>query len=201
MGRGTKRKKPLVPPPMASLRRARAVTSSFHRLSQELQEASAAGRRADAARLSHELEQLGGCAAATALSADWLRADVGATRRRAAYQEASALTTARHRTAKFVFSSLTRHGLRPARGEPPLPLLEARAPLLRAARPPLTPRSPRQVGAVNTQLLSVPWLATRAIDLRSTHPRIEQLDFFALEPAAQYGAVVCAMARCARVAC
>ncbi len=96
-------------------------------------------------------------------------------RRRAAYQEASALTTARHRTAKFVFAALTRHGLRPARGEPPLPLLE--------------------VGAVNTQLLSVPWLATRAIDLRSTHPRIEQLDFFALAPAAQYGAVVCAMAR------
>ena len=49
-------------------------------------------------------------------------------RRRAAYQEASALTTARHRTAKFVFAALTRHGLRPARGEPPLPLLEARAP-------------------------------------------------------------------------
>ena len=96
-------------------------------------------------------------------------------RRRAAYQEASALTTARHRTAKYVFAALTRHGLRPARGEPPLPLLE--------------------VGAVNTQLLSVPWLATRAIDLRSTHPRIEQLDFFALAPAAQYGAVVCAMAR------
>ena len=45
---------------MASLRRARAVTSSFHRLTAELQEASAAGRRADAARLTQELEQLGG---------------------------------------------------------------------------------------------------------------------------------------------
>ena len=53
---------------------------------------------------------------------------------------------------------------------------------------------------MNTQLLSVPWLATRAIDLRSTHPRIEQLDFFALAPAAQFGAVVCAMARRARLA-
>ena len=56
-------------------------------------------------------------------------------------------------------------------------------------------RAANQVGAVNTQLLSVPWLATRAIDLRSTQPRIEQLDFFALAPAAQFGAVVCAMAR------
>ena len=68
MGRGNKgKRKPLVPPPMASLRRARAVTSSFHRLTAELQEATAAGRRADAARLSQELEQLGGCAPPAAL--------------------------------------------------------------------------------------------------------------------------------------
>lgn len=161
---------------MASLRRARAVTSSFHRLTGELQEAVAAGRRADAARLTQEVEQLGGCVlfpgspcVASALTVVARRT----ARRRAAYQEASALTTARHRTAKFVFAQLTRHGLRPARGDPPLPLLE--------------------VGAVNTQLLGVPWLATRAIDLRSTHPRIEQLDFFALAPAASFGAVVCAM--------
>ena len=128
-----------------------------------------------------------------------------APRRRAAYQEASALTTARHRTAKFVFAALTRHGLRPAKGQPPLPLLEARAPTAQApalrSRAALAHRCAAhasQVGAVNTQLLSVPWLATRAIDLRSTHPRIEQLDFFALAPAAQFGAVVCAMARPAR---
>ncbi len=46
---------------------------------------------------------------------------------------------------------------------------------------------------MNTQLLSVPWLAVRAIDLRSTHPRIEQLDFFNLPAAGEYAAVVCAM--------
>jgi hypothetical protein len=51
------------------------------------------------------------------------------------------------------------------------------------------------VGAVNTQLLSMPWLAVRAIDLRSTHPRIEQRDFFDVVPAAEFGAVVCSMAR------
>ena len=124
-GRG--KRKPLVPPPMASLRRARAVTSSFHRLSAELAEASAAGRRSDAACLSQELEQLGGCAPVSPRRASKRRTECAATRRRAAYQEASALTTARHRTAKFVFAALTRHGLRPARGEPPLPLLEARA--------------------------------------------------------------------------
>jgi 25S rRNA (adenine2142-N1)-methyltransferase len=152
---GLAKMRPLVPPPMNSLRRARSVTSSFHTLTRQLQEASAAGRRADAARLAAEVERLGG---------------------RAAYQEASVLTTSRSRaTAKYVFAALTRHGLRPARGAPPLPLLE--------------------VGAVNTQLLSVPWLAVRAIDIRSSHPRIEQRDFFDLAPAAEYGAVVCSMAR------
>jgi 25S rRNA (adenine2142-N1)-methyltransferase len=33
----------------------------------------------------------------------------------------------------------------------------------------------------------------RAIDLRSCHPRIEQADFFDLEPAGDFDAVVCSM--------
>jgi hypothetical protein len=65
---------------------------------------------------------------------------------------------------------------------------------IHAHAPPL-PLSGLQVGAVNTQLLSMPWLAVRAIDLRSTHPRIEQRDFFDVVPAAEFGAVVCSMAR------
>jgi hypothetical protein len=125
-----------------------------------------------------------------------------------------------------VFAALTRHGLRPARGEPPLPLLEVRLARARrrarasarrtragcAAQPPLAcadlcatlapaATAGLQVGAVNTQLLSMPWLAVRAIDLRSTHPRIEQRDFFELTPAAEYGAVVCSMARCCCFLC
>lgn len=35
----------------------------------------------------------------------------------------------------------------------------------------------------------------RAIDLRSSHPRIEQMDFFDLRPEGTFGAVVCSMAR------
>lgn len=150
MGRSKLRRAPLVPPPLRSLARARTVTSEFHRLTRAMQAAREAG--APVAQLQAELEALGG---------------------RAAYQAASALTTARHRTAKYVFSALTRLGLRPAPGAPPLPLLE--------------------VGAVNTQLISVPWLATRAIDLRSSHPRIEQRDFFTLRPAAAFRVVVLAM--------
>lgn len=46
-----------------------------------------------------------------------------------------------------------------------------------------------QVGAINTRLLDVPWLDVRAIDLKSQHPRIEERDFFSLEPAGEYDVV------------
>jgi hypothetical protein len=60
--RGLASKKPLVPPPMKSMKRAREVTSSFHRLTRELQDAAQEGRTADAAALEGEVERLGGCA-------------------------------------------------------------------------------------------------------------------------------------------
>lgn len=60
------------------------------------------------------------------------------------------------------------------------------------SQPHRRPLSP-QIGAVNTQLLSVPWLSVRAIDLRSSHPKIEQRDFFDLRPAGEFRAVVCSM--------
>lgn len=148
MPREPGRRAALFPPPLRSLSAARRITSEFHRLTHQIEAAGGA----DTSALSAELERLGG---------------------RAAYQEASKLTTARVRPASHVFSALTRHGLRPRKGEPPLPLLE--------------------VGAVNLQLSSVPWLAVRAIDLRSSHPRIEQRDFFALRPSAAFRVVVCAM--------
>lgn len=76
------------------------------------------------------------------------------------YQRASALTTTRHRTAKFTFSVLTKLGRRPKRGERPLRTLE--------------------VGAINTDLMSAKFLDVRAIDVKSRHPKIEQIDFFKL---------------------
>lgn len=50
-----------------------------------------------------------------------------------------------------------------------------------------------QIGAVNTQIMSVPWLSVRAIDLRPCLSSIEQADFLALPPAVEYDVVVCAM--------
>lgn len=152
--------KPLVPSAMKSLKRARHVTSEFHRIQRELDVVAGDSRdgtpsaraRADRQRLERQLDSLGG---------------------RQAYQEASVLTTARHRTCKWVFAVLTKLGMRPRKNQSPLRVLE--------------------IGAVNTQLLSVPWLDVRAIDIKSQHPRIEQVDFFDVPPNADKDVVVCAM--------
>ena len=76
-------------------------------------------------------------------------------------QEASAISTEHFKSSRFVFQQLTKQSLRPRKKQPKLKTLE--------------------LGAVNCQLLSCPWLEVRAIDLRSRHPRIEEKDFFAME--------------------
>lgn len=122
---------------MKSLKRARRVTSEFHRIQRELEEVvnvskegvkeqgASSAIREKQRKLTRELQAIGG---------------------RQAYQEASVLTTGRHRTCKWIFAIMTKLGLRPAKNQRPLKLLE--------------------VGAVNTQLLSVPWLDVRAIDIK-----------------------------------
>jgi 25S rRNA (adenine2142-N1)-methyltransferase len=92
---------------------------------------------------------------------------------RSAYQDASILSTSFHKTSKWVFQLLTRLERRPKSKEPPLRVLE--------------------VGAINTQLLSCPWLHVRAIDLNSKHDLIEQCDFFSLSPSAEFQVVVSSM--------
>jgi len=123
--------------PVTSQRRARAETSRFHELARE-SSAAASGEA--------------GAAALEALE-----------RRRKDYQAASVLLTSTHRaSSRFVFRCVTRLGMRPARGERPLRVLE--------------------VGAVNTQLQASPFLDVTAIDVRSRHPRIRQLDLFDVPP-------------------
>lgn len=51
------------------------------------------------------------------------------------------------------------------------------------------------MGAINTQLLSCPWLDVRAIDLNSRHERIEQRDFFDLKPSGEFQVLVSSMVR------
>ena len=93
---------------------------------------------------------------------------------RTTYQAASALLTDLHKTSsKFVFRTITKLNRRPGSGEAPLKTLE--------------------VGAVNTQLLESPFLDVLAIDLKSRHPRIKEIDFFSLEPKEEYDILVLAM--------
>ena len=126
---------------MRSMRRAREVTSSFHELTRALTDPSVDGAAREAARRT--VRDAGGVEAL-----------------REAYQAASALTTSRHRTAKWTFSVLTRLERRPKRGEGRLRALE--------------------VGAINTDLMSAKFLDVRAVDIKSRHPKIEQIDFFHL---------------------
>lgn len=148
----------IAPPRIKSRRKARQVTTNFHRLTHELDRLERQGlkdietHKQRIAAINEQLSKLGG---------------------RQAYQDASILSTSFHRTSKWVFQLLTRFGLRPKAKQPPLPVLE--------------------VGAINTQLLSCPWLNVRAIDLNSRHVRIEQCDFFSLKPAGEFEIVVSSM--------
>ncbi|KUF99034.1 Acid phosphatase [Phytophthora nicotianae] len=147
----------IAPPRMKSRRKARQVTTNFHRLTHELDRLKQhksldESQKQRIAEINRQLEELGG---------------------RQAYQDASILSTSFHRTSKWVFQLLTRFELRPKAKQPPLRVLE--------------------VGAINTQLLSCPWLDVRAIDLNSRHERIEQRDFFSLKPEGEFQVVVSSM--------
>ncbi|KAG7398197.1 hypothetical protein PHYBOEH_011520 [Phytophthora boehmeriae] len=158
-----KSRKPLhiAPPRMKSRRKAREVTTQFHRLTHELdrlkqQKPSTAEQKekhnSRVSEINAQLDALGG---------------------RQAYQDASILSTSFHKTSKWVFQLLTRFELRPKAKQPPLRVLE--------------------VGAINNQLLSCPWLDVRAIDLNSRHEKIEQRDFFTLKPTGEFQIIVSSM--------
>lgn len=103
-----------------------------------------------------------------------LEARIEAMGGRRAYQNASILLTSLHRpTSKWVMSVLSECGMRPVAPAPRLRVLE--------------------IGAINTQLVECGWMDTRAIDFLSRHRRIEQMDFFNLQPTGDFGAVVCSM--------
>ncbi len=86
------------------------------------------------------------------------------------------MSTAHFNSSKYVFSTLTKFGYRPQKGQGRLPVLE--------------------IGAINTQLLSCPWMDTLAIDIQSRHPDIQEQDFLDMPlptGGGTYGAIVCSM--------
>ena len=109
-----KRAKPaqLAPRQLKSRRLARKITTSFHTLMKERSELEQGGAsEAQLSELDARIESMGG---------------------RKVYQDASLVSTSFHKVSKWVFSELTRLGLRPSKGEPNLQVFE--------------------VGAINTQV-------------------------------------------------
>lgn len=106
MTRKRSRKVPLASSsgPTRSARRARVVTSEFHKLSREL---SAAHARGDAAAVER------------------LRTDIDSRRRE--YQDASILTTSQFKTSRWVLQVLRALDACPPVGVPPLRTLEVGA--------------------------------------------------------------------------
>ncbi|RQM30509.1 hypothetical protein B5M09_001640 [Aphanomyces astaci] len=106
------RKVPIGPPPVKSRRRARELTTEFHRVTHELQrlKSSKAKKDDDASQrvqeLEHRLKEMGG---------------------REAYQDASILSTSLHKTSRWVFQLLTKFELRPGKKMSPLRVLEVGA--------------------------------------------------------------------------
>ncbi|CAK4758436.1 unnamed protein product [Aphanomyces euteiches] len=102
------RKVPIGPPP-ESRRRARELTTEFHRVTHELQRLKAAkgsDNRERIQELEKRLKDMGG---------------------REAYQDASILSTSLHKTSRWVFQLLTKFNLRPGKKMPPLEVLEVGA--------------------------------------------------------------------------
>mmetsp|Transcript_36090 Transcript_36090/g.46348 ORF Transcript_36090/g.46348 Transcript_36090/m.46348 type:complete len:310 (+) Transcript_36090:65-994(+) len=93
---------------------------------------------------------------------------------RQAYQSASQLSTSFFNTSKWVIGQLIQMGCKPKRPK------EYRWKVL-------------EVGAINTTLLSCDWMDVDAIDLKSTHPDIKEMDFFDLKPEGKYDTVVSSM--------
>mmetsp|Transcript_8279 Transcript_8279/g.12021 ORF Transcript_8279/g.12021 Transcript_8279/m.12021 type:complete len:333 (-) Transcript_8279:320-1318(-) len=167
--------KPLAPPPhasqMKSRKRARQVTTLFHKYTREKDLAIKKGASKEVIKgWDDKIEAMGG---------------------RKIYQEASQLSTSFHSTSKWVLGYLHCNGW--VYGIP----LESNnngetSDMQKPKRPPRRDTKLLEVGAINTELLDASErtssegnkkfrLCVRAIDLHSMHPgRIEEADFNAI---------------------
>jgi len=92
---------------------------------------------------------------------------------RAAYQSASQLSTSFFNTSKWVVSQIINSCYKEEHITQKIKLLE--------------------VGAINTYLLSCKWMDVTAIDIRSSHPDIKEIDFFTMKASREYDVVVLSM--------
>jgi len=178
-----KRPAPLVPPPtkLPSRKRARKVTTLFHKLTCQRDEAVARNDVQAIEKLNEQLEQMGG---------------------RKEYQRASQVNTSFHSTSKWVLGHLSRngwlYGIREEDGS-------SASTRNRSKTQQRRPTQILEVGAINTELLDAAEakqddnssttkyrLKVRAIDLHSMHPQIEQADFLTMDHEL-FDVIVCSM--------
>jgi 25S rRNA (adenine2142-N1)-methyltransferase len=189
---GSKRKKgksaPLAPPVMKSRKKARKVTTLFHKYTRERDTAQEQGKAADVERLDLLIEEMGG---------------------RTEYQRASQVSTSFHSTSKWVLGVLSRNGwLHGIVSE------SESEPKLKNKKCPRRDTLCLEVGAINTELLdAAAYTATEketgvevkkyrlhvdAVDIHSMHQGIEEADFLTMpipsqEPEKRYDCIVCSM--------
>jgi len=174
----SKKAKPVAKPPMKSRKRARKITTLFHKYTRERDEAEKQGNSKAVQDWERKIQEIGG---------------------REEYQRASQLNTSFHSTSKWVLKHLSKQqnwldsGVVDNEGDDNekdnSKVLRRKVRLL-------------EVGAINTELLQAAnkrqYLHVRAIDLRSSHELIEEIDFFQLEylhadPDKRYDTIVCSM--------
>jgi 25S rRNA (adenine2142-N1)-methyltransferase len=182
---------PLAPPPMMkSRKKARKVTTLFHKYTRERDTAQEQGKAVDVERLDRLIEEMGG---------------------RTEYQRASQVSTSFHSTSKWVLGVLSRngwlHGI----------VTESESesePKIRNKKCPRRNTLCLEVGAINTELLDAAActvteketgvevkkyrLQVNAVDIHSMHPGIEEADFLTMpipsqKPDKRYDCIVCSM--------
>ena len=178
----------LAPPPKVKSRKlARKVTTRFHKLTRQRDEALHQGNDKEARRLEVEIEEMGG---------------------REAYQIASQVSTSYHSTSKWVLGYLARNGW--IYGIKQEEVGGSRTGERRKQR---RKTKVLEVGAINTELLDAAdatvkdesglsqekyRIDVRSIDIHSIHPAIEEADFLkipfiAKDPSDRYDVIVNSM--------
>jgi 25S rRNA (adenine2142-N1)-methyltransferase len=190
--------KPIAPPPMKSRKKARKVTTLFHKLTQCRDEALKLNDISKVQEFNTQISEMGGFDE---------------------YQRASQLNTRLHSTSRWVLKFLLDKGLLYSGGSSSVGMEDKEdddhddTSTNTVIHDPTVGNNTStkqclrvlEIGAINTELLEATQkyhpLHVRAIDLHSTHPDIEQVDFLTMSSVVDssssslgsYNVIVCSM--------
>ncbi len=199
MAKSKKRPRPIAPPPMKSRKKSRQITSLFHKLTQKMDQAKASDPqdKETIQKIQAQIDDMGG---------------------REEYQRASQLSTKFHSTSRWVLKVLGQMGWtagididestkkRSTRilevGAINTELLDASKRTTRVrVKKGIKEASSKNQNEQEQQYENVPMynINVRAIDLRSSHPNIEEMDFIKMpvmneiENCGSFDCIVCSM--------